>query len=414
MAERRAAGVKLLSGFVRTVPIMSLLRTLPTGRLLALLASVVVIAAGGTAIALGAVGGGGPVPPAKPLAGAVHDAISAPAVNGITARITFTNKLIDSASLEGGGPLLKGAKGRLWLGDGGKLRLELQTDNGDAQIVSDGTAAWVYDSGSHTVYRGKLPQENPAAKADEKPPTLAGVQKHLTELAKTTDLSGATPGNVAGRPAYTVRISPKHDGGLLGAGALSWDAAKGVPLRAAVYAQGSSTPVLELKADHISYGKVPASAFDVSPPSDAKVVNVDVPSGEAAGAKHATEKAVTGVGPVSKALPFKLSAPATLVGLPRHQVRLVDWKGAKAAVVTYGQDLGGMVVIEQPAEPAAGTPARRERGGLRLPKVSINGATGEELDTALATMIRFQRGGVAYTVLGSVHPAAAQAAARGL
>jgi outer membrane lipoprotein-sorting protein len=395
---------------------MSLLRTLPTGRLLALLAAVVVIAAGGTAIALGAVGGGGPVPPAKPLARAVHDAVTAPEVNGITARITFTNKLIDSSSLEGGGPLLKGAKGRLWLGDGHKLRLELQTDNGDAQIVSDGVNAWVYDSGSHTVYRGRLPQEKHSATADGKAPTLADVQKALSELAKTTDLSRATPGNVAGRPAYTVRISPKHDGGLLGAGALAWDAAKGVPLRAAVYAQGSNTPVLELKAEHISYGKVPASAFAVSPPADAKEVNVDVPSGEPAGAKHAAERAVTGVGPVSKALPFKLSAPATLVGLPRHEVRLVDWKGEKAAVVTYGRGLGGMVVIEQPAEPARPPGDKRggDRGGLRLPKVSINGATGEELDTALATMIRFQRGGVAYTVLGSVPPAAAQAAARGL
>jgi outer membrane lipoprotein-sorting protein len=395
---------------------MSLLRTLPTGRLLALLAAVVVIAAGGTAIALGAVGGGGPVPPAKPLVRAVHDAVTAPDVNGITARITFTNKLIDSSSLEGGGPLLKGAKGRLWLGDGHKLRLELQTDNGDAQIVSDGVDAWVYDSGSHTVYRGKLPQEQQkhAAKADEKPPTLAEVQQRLAELAKTADLSGATPGNVAGRPAYTVRISPKHDGGLLGAGALAWDAAKGVPLRAAVYAQGSSTPVLELKADHISYGKVPAKAFAISPPADAKVVSVDVPSRGPTGSKHVTEKAITGIGPVSKALPFKLSAPATLVGLPRHQVRLVDWKGEKAAIVTYGQDLGGVAVIEQPAVPAAKPTRGDRRGGLQLPKVSINGATGEELDTALATMIRFQRAGVAYTVLGSVPPAAAQAAARGL
>ncbi len=402
---------------------MSLLRTLPTGRLIALLVAVAAIAAGGTAIALGAVGGG-PVPPAKPLARAVHDAIAAPDVNGITARITFTNKLIDSSSLEGGGPLLKGAKGRLWLGDGKKLRLELQTDNGDAQIVSDGVNAWVYDSGSHTVYRGKLPQdEQPADKADGKLPTLAEVQTSLNELAKTADLSRATPGSVAGRPAYTVRISPKHDGGLLGAGALAWDAANGVPLRAAVYAQGNNAPVLELKAEHIRYGKAPASDFAVSPPADAKVVNVDVPSSAPAGATHESgggDHAVTGVGAVSKAVPFKLSAPATLVGLPRHEVRLVDWKGKKAAVVTYGQDLGGMVVIQQPAEPAAAAKPqpsgkRGDRGGgLTLPKVSINGATGEELDTALATMIRFERGGVAYTVLGSVPPAAAQAAARGL
>ena len=397
---------------------MSLLRTLPTGRLIALLVAAAAIVAGGTAIALGAVGGG-PVPPAKPLANAVHDAAAAPEVTGITARITFTNKLIDSSSLEGGGPLLKGASGRLWLGDGHRLRLELQTDNGDAQIVSNGTDAWVYDSGSHTVYKAKLPQDKPRAGHD-KVPTLAEVQKGLNELAKTADLSRAVAGNVAGRPAYTVRISPKHDGGLLGAGALAWDAAKGVPLRAAVYAQGSNTPVLELKADHISFGKVPASDFAVSPPADAKVVNVDVPSSPAAGAKHerpGQDKAVTGAGAVSKAVPFKLSAPAKLVGLPRHEVRLVDWKGKKAAVVTYGQGLGGIAVLQSPAkaQPQAQSQDGRDGGGgLSLPKISINGASGQELDTALGTVVRFDRGGVGFVVAGSVPPTAAEAAAREL
>ena len=68
-----------------------------------------------------------------------------------------------------------------------------------------------------------------------------------------------------------------------------------------------------------------------------------------------------------------------------------------------------MVVVEQPRRARRRQPgARGDRGGLQLPKVSINGATGEELDTALATMIRFQRGGVDYTVLGSVPPAAAR------
>jgi hypothetical protein len=46
--------------------------------------------------------------------------------------------------------------------------------------------------------------------------------------------------------------------------------------------------------------------------------------------------------------------------------------------------------------------------------VSINGVTGSELDTALGTMVRFTRGKVSYTVLGSVPPAAADAAARAL
>ena len=58
---------------------------------------------------------------------------------------------------------------------------------------------------------------------------------------------------------------------------------------------------------------------------------------------------------------------------------------------------------------AAGLP-----GGQSLPKISINGASGQELDTALGTVLRFQRGGVDYTVLGSVPPTAAEAAARAL
>jgi hypothetical protein len=52
--------------------------------------------------------------------------------------------------------------------------------------------------------------------------------------------------------------------------------------------------------------------------------------------------------------------------------------------------------------------------GLRLPTVSIDGSSGQELDTALGTVIRFARDHVAYTVLGSVKPAEARAAARGL
>ena len=240
---------------------------------------------------------------------------------------------------------------------------------------------------------------------------------------QSADLSGATPSNVAGQPAYTVRISPKHDGGLLGAAELAWDAAKGVPLRAAVYAQGNKTPVLELKAENISYGKVAASVFDVTPPAGAKVVNVDVPQG--AGAGHAgakdAEKPVTGVDAVSKALPFKLSAPddAGRPAPPRGAPRRLEGQEGRGRDLRPGprRHRGDRAAGRRAAKPQDANPKQHgddHGGGLTLPKVSINGATGEELDTALATMIRFERGGVAYTVLGSVPPAAAQAAARGL
>lgn len=399
---------------------MNRLRRLPLSRLLGLVAAMLVVLGAGTALAAGAFSGAGAKPPAKPLAQALHDAAVAPAVDGVSADIRFTNHLIDGASLAGGGtPLLTGATGRLWAAPDGRVRLELQSDRGDAQVVSDGRTATIYDASANTAYEIALPAGNDTrARPDaHRPPTTARIQQLLNRLARTAEVSGATPSNVAGREAYTVRVSPRHDGGLVGAAQLAWDAANGAPLRAAVYASGRREPVLELRATHISFGKVPASALTAGVPAGAKVVKVDMGGRPAGPRAHGAAPDVTGVKAVGAKLPFALRAPTTLVGLPRRDVRLVSMDGRQGALVTYGAGLGGIAVVQAPAAPA-GRPApapRRDRQGLQLPRISIPGTTGgQELATALGTVVTFQRGGVQYTILGSVTPQAAEAAARGL
>ena len=101
------------------------------------------------------------------------------------------------------------------------------------------------------------------------------MRRTLDRLARAWTLSGAQPTSTAGQPTYTVRIAPKDDGGLLGAAELAWDAAHGVPLRAAVYAQGQDEPVLELEADEVSYGPIDAGVFDARPPAGTEIVEVD-------------------------------------------------------------------------------------------------------------------------------------------
>jgi len=409
---------------------MKFLRTVSTRRLLAMVAVLVAAIAGGTAIAVAATNTS-PVPRPLPLARAIHNALAAPQVNAVSARISFTNHLIDSSDLQGASnPILTGASGRLWLA-GNQLRLELQGDNGDAQVVVNNRSFWVYDPSSNTVYEGTLPaqtgaQHKPAGGgAGNALPTVAQIQSDLNQLMQHLDVSGARPSDVAGRAAYTVRVSPKHSGGLLGDVQLAWDALRGVPLRIAVYARGDSTPVLELKATNISYGAVSASDFAIKPPAGAKVVQISAPSSGAssAGSVHGKSGhqavAVTGVAAVAHHLSFPLVAPAKLVGVPRQSVTLLDWGGSPAALVTYGQNLGGIAVIEQTASSAGSSSHGAPSGGgsssgLTLPTVSINGATGQELDTALGTVVRFTRAGVSYTVLGSVPPTAADAAARAL
>jgi outer membrane lipoprotein-sorting protein len=413
---------------------MNLLRRLPTSRLIALFAAIALIVGGGTAVAV-AVTSNAPKPPRKPLPQAIHDALGAPTVKGVTADISFTNKLIDDSSIQGGNALLKSATGRLWATKD-HLRLELQSGSGggDSQLVVTNTGWWAYEASSNTVYRGTLPAHKKSSKAAEKAdhgiPTVADITKKLNEAARNAVLSRAIPSTVGGQPAYTLRVGPKHDGGLLGAVEVGWDAVNGVPLRAAVYAQGSKTPVLELSATKVKFGDVPASDFSISAPPNAKVVKVSQPSGaqtadakaKAKGAKqraHAAAK-VHGLTAVQAGVPFKLSAPAKLAGLPRQDVKLLDWGGHPAALVTYGQNLGGIAVIERPVDAKQAQKSQAPKGKsngegqARLPTLSINGATGTELATALGTVVQFDRGGVSYVVIGSVPPQAAEAAARGL
>jgi hypothetical protein len=95
-------------------------------------------------------------------------------------------------------------------------------------------------------------------------------------------------------------------------------------------------------------------------------------------------------------------------------VTRLDWGGSPAALVAYGRNLGGIAVLEQSARSHGKVGFGGSGRGLSLPTVSINGVTGQELDTALGTMVRFTRSNVTYTVLGSVPAPAAEAAARAL
>ena len=388
---------------------MKVLRTLSTRSLIVLVAIVAALAAGGAAIAVAAGGGGGPTPPPKPLPQALHDALSASEPDGITARIKFTNKLFPSGALlgQGGSALMSGASGRLWLTNDGRGRIELQSDAGDAQIVWNPTDVTVYDASSNTVYHAKLPAhpQDTTGSSGRTAPSVTEISDFLAKLGRHADVSGARPTDVADQAAYSVSISPKHDGGLLGSAELAWDAAQGIPLRVGIYAQGSSSPVLQIEATKISYGAVSDSDVNVTPSASAKVVDLTAPTPQPGAETKA--KPVSGLDAVQAAAGFNVVAPDTLVGLPRQDVRLVH----KAVVVVYGQGLGAILVVERQADTSGG-----QSGGplSSLPKISLDGLTGHELATQLGTVIEWQRNGVGFVLAGSLPPAAAETAARDL
>jgi outer membrane lipoprotein-sorting protein len=365
---------------------VNILRRLPLSRLLLLCALVVAIGVSATAIAFAL--GSSPKPPPKPLAQAVHDALGAPPVEGFSANVQLTDHLLEGANLatgtSGGGnangitsnPLLTGASGRLWVADDGRMRLELQSEEGDTQVLYDGSALSVYDAASNTLYRYTPPTHanGTVAKSDahHEVPSVAKIEAAIAKLKHLT-LSGATPDDVAGQPAYTVRVSPSESGSLLGGAELSWDADNGVPLRAAVYSSTSSSPVIELATSEVSFGPVAGSVFSFTPPSNAKIEEVQL--AKAHGAKRS--------------------------------------RGADEehpSVTTRGSGVTAVDVLESKAEPGEKPLELPEQ----LPKVKIGEANAAELSTALGTVLGFERSGVRYLLVGAVSPAQIEAVARGL
>jgi outer membrane lipoprotein-sorting protein len=360
---------------------MNILRRLPLSRLLLVCALALVVGISATALAFAL--GAGPTPPAKPLAQAIHDALggaNGEQIQGVSASVTLTDHLLEGASLATGGnggelassPLITGASGRLWIAKDGDVRLELQSQKGDTQVIYDGHTVTLYDAASNTIYRYTPPTRRDTPEHSHEVPSVAKIEEAIAHLSEHADVSGATPTDVAGQPAYTVRVSPNEGGSLFGGVELSFDAVHGVPLRAAIYSSTSSAPVIELAASEISYGPVAASVFDINPPSDAKVEEIATPSG----GEH-----------------------------PAHT-------GEKPKITTSGHGPATIAILEskikQDARGGGGEPL------AGLPKVTIDGVSADELRTELGTLLSFERNGVRYLLAGSVTPAAIEEAARGL
>ena len=132
-------------------------------------------------------------------------------------------------------------------------------------------------------------------------PSLEQVEQAISRLGAHSTLSGATPSDVAGQPTYTVQIEPKSNGGLLGGAAVAWDAVHGTPLRAALYAKGDSSPVIQLEATEVSFEEVPTSVFEITPPPGTEVIDLSPSSGGSGEGNGARPSPLTGAAAVQAA-----------------------------------------------------------------------------------------------------------------
>jgi hypothetical protein len=349
-------------------------------------------------------------PPQRPLAVAVRNALTARPVAGVSARFVLSEHLLPNSSSAFSSSTLAGATGSVWA-SGGRVRLVIHSQLGTEQLAYDGSQVTLYDAKHQTAY--VLPVKHHASSADATTkqsgsvPSVAQINHALSDLSSQVLLSGAIPGNLADQPAYTVKLTPLKNPGLIGQLQLAWDAAHGTPLRFAVYPRGSTTPALEMAVSNITYGKLPASDLVLRLPHDTHVVRVHLPKrSELRSATHTAS--VSGPAAVARAVGFPLVAPRTLAGQTRQQVRSIDLGGAhSAALLVYGRGLGAVFVLEQRT-------SQQPSPLSALPSAKVNGTRGRELETTLGTLVQFSHGGITYTVVGSQPAATIMGAAQSL
>ncbi len=355
---------------------MNFLRTTSTRRLLAGSALSLALVIGGVAAAMASSGGGTP-PPAKPLAAAIHDSLTGAQAH----RRHRARPLHEQPHLE------RRAAARLAAPDGSERSPLVRRRQAAARAaVRRGRRAdharrrralGLRRLEQHALQGSSRHPHRPergcrrrrgswrAERRSRSPPRWrsSAQQATLSGADPTTQRRSARLPADASRRSTTRACSARPQ--------IAWDAAHGIPLHVSLAAAGSSSPVLALDVTDISYGSVDAARLR------------DRAARRREGRRSRATRAIPDPrAPRSRPrwrasrrfrprVPFTLAAPATLVGLPRTGVRLISDGTQPAALVTYGQSLGAIAVIERslprPPRPRAALSAacRRSRSTAR-------------------------------------------------
>jgi outer membrane lipoprotein-sorting protein len=160
-----------------------------------------------------------------------------------------------------------------------KQRIALLDTMSEYDLVHNGTQVWIYDSSRNSVEHATIPADGRAGrheKTGDKPaedlltPQQA-AQRLLDAVTPTTKVAVDGTKSVAGRAAYTLVLTPKQSGSLIGRVEIAVDSQNGAPLQVAVYPAGSGGPVFEIGFTSVSFSAPSDARFEFTAPKGATV-----------------------------------------------------------------------------------------------------------------------------------------------
>ncbi len=400
-----------------------------------LVAAVAAVSAVVGVVASGALGSTPALPTMSAAQLLTKVATEARATTAIHGDFSWSNGLIpgsDLSSLLSGGSgsspssltsLALGGSGRLWIQQGGGVRLEAQGSGSDFVVVAGKGGLWTYSSANNTAVNYSRPSGTPSPTASPSPQTstldpLATITTELQRFAAIGTVTVSNAANVAGQPSYLITVTPAAGTNTtFGSLQVAIDGKTFVPLRAQVFAKGDGTASLSAGFTDVSYASNPASLFEFTPPAGASVQHQSLPSSVTGGSMvtpSSSGQALTLAQAQAKAQSYGLNllSATTSTALPFKGAAVLpssDGSGA-TAVLHYGTGFASVVLIESNA--AAGKTSTGQAGGLpqqlsALPKGLIATTTlgsdkAYELSTSLIATIGWQHGGVTLVAAGMV------------
>jgi outer membrane lipoprotein-sorting protein len=181
---------------------------------------------------------------------------------------------------------------RVWLAGPTKQRVALLGQLSESDVIHNGTDLYIYQSNGQTVTHEKVPASTDItgsgsagasalptmpSNPSQTPQQLA--QQALSAIDPTTAVTVDDNARVAGRAAYQLVVSPKDNRSLIGSVRIAVDSQTSVPLRVQIFAQGASSPALQIGFTDVSFNVPSDSVFDFTPPPGSTTPPANGPGG---------------------------------------------------------------------------------------------------------------------------------------
>lgn len=173
---------------------------------------------------------------------------------------------------------------RVWYSGSDQVRLALQAEYAETDVITNGSDVWTYDSQAKTATHRTLPadrrQGQPQAPEGAPKTPQDAAQLALQAIGKSTAVTTDRSVEVAGRPAYELVLTPQDQASLVTGIRIAVDGQTHLPLRVQVFGTDAK-PAIEIGYTSLTIGRPDARMFAFNPPAGTKVTQAQTPEKKA-------------------------------------------------------------------------------------------------------------------------------------